>query len=142
MNREVKKNRAGVVAGLAAAALLTALGLVVTAEADTGTGAHIGEPGDVCATGFTSDPAYRRLCMISGGTADAAHVWFDGYTPAERDAHCVQAWRTGDLRSLVVETRGDVIRDSFVNDEDMINRVTEVGVMECVANGHDSADLR
>lgn len=138
MNHETKRSRAGVVAGVLAALALTVTGVAVSSDG----GAEATEPVSVCETGFASDPQYRRLCMISGGTADAAHVWFDGYTPAERDAHCVQAWRTGDLRSLVVETRGDVIRDSFTNDEDMINRVTEVGVMECVVNGHDSADLR
>lgn len=138
MNRVARKrSRVGVLAGVTAAALLTVLGVAVSAD----TGAEATEPVSVCETGFTSDPQYRAECMISGGTADAAHVWFDGYSPAERDAQCVQAWRTGDLRTVVVETRGDVISDSFTNADDMLNRVVTVGLMECVSNGHDSVDL-
>lgn len=140
MNRVAKKrNRAGVLAGLAAATLLTVLGVAVAA--DTGAEATEAKPVSVCETGFASDPQYRAECMSVGGTKEAAEVWFDGYSPAERDAQCVQAWRTGDLRTVVVETRGDVISDSFTNADDMLNRVVTVGLMECVSNGHDSVDL-
>lgn len=137
MNHETKRSRAGVFAGVLAALALTVAGVAVSSDG----GAEATEPVSVCETGFASDPQYRAECMSVGGTKEASEVWFDGYTDAERDAQCVQAWRTGDLRTVVVETRGDVIRDSFTNDEDMINRVTTVGVMECVSNGHDSADL-
>lgn len=137
MNHETKRSRAGVFAGVLAALALTVAGVAVSSDG----GAEATEPVSVCETGFTSDPQYRAECMSVGGTQEAADLWFVGYSAEERDAQCADAWRVGGMRTLIVETRGDLIGDAHTNYDDMIDRVSMIAVTECVINGHDSDDV-
>lgn len=127
MNHRVRKTRTGLVFGSLTALLLGAAALL-TAPSAQGSD-------NVCETGFTSDPAYVRECMAHGTREDAAVAWFVGYTDAQRTADCRTAWRTGDMVSVVRETRGDVITDNFRNGEQVIEWTARMGVADCQARG-------
>jgi hypothetical protein len=85
---------------------------------------------DVCATGFRGQPAYDQHCLTTGTWHDARREWHTGYTTKERRAQCTQARRLG-MVTVVRETRGDVISDTYRNDRAMTRATALVGSLEC-----------
>lgn len=120
------KNIRRALSGISLATLL-ALAPGIPADAATEPTART----SVCQTGFRGQPAYDRACLITGNYFDAQHVWaHSGYNRAERKAQCRTALRTG-MRTVVIETRGDVISDHYRNDRAMIRLVAWAGADEC-----------
>lgn len=89
----------------------------------------------VCDTGFRGQPAYDHQCLTRGSQAEAAVQWYTTYPTSDRRAQCRLAWRTGDMVTVVTETRGDMIRDTYTNDRQVIRWAARMGVTECVAMG-------
>lgn len=111
-------------------------GLLILLTATTQTNATPHTPmASVCATGFRGQPAYDRHCLTRGDHADAAVQWYTTYSTADRRAQCQRAWSTGDMVSVVADTRGDMISDAYRNDRQVIRWVARMGVAECVARG-------
>jgi hypothetical protein len=124
MNHKTRKVRTGVAFGL-----ITGLFLSVAAMA-----MPTGKGGDVCRTGFTSDPEYRRHCLSTGTKEDAAVAWYVGYSDAQRLADCRWAAKHGGMVRMVRETRGDVLTDNFRNGQQMIRWTARMGVVDCRAH--------
>lgn len=83
-----------------------------------------------CASGFRGQPAYDRHCLTVGGFGDAAYEWYAPYRRGERRVQCRMAKRVG-YRAMVIETRGDVLGDTYRNDRAMVRLVVAVGRAEC-----------
>lgn len=84
----------------------------------------------VCETGFRGQPAYDRMCLVTGHYDDARREWKSGYSKAERTAQCRTALRVG-MPAVVRETRGDTLFDSYRNYQSMIRLTALAGAAEC-----------
>lgn len=83
----------------------------------------------VCDTGFRGQPDYDRRCLITGDRATGRDIWTDH--PLAARMHQCRAALTAGLRTVIIESRGDVIRDTYRNDRQMIRWATAAGVAEC-----------
>lgn len=84
----------------------------------------------VCDTGFRGQPDYDRMCLIIGDYYDAKNEWRGGFSLGERKAQCRTALRTG-MPAMVRETRGDVLYDTYSNNETMVRLTAWAGAAEC-----------
>ena len=125
----IRRAFAGIGTGLA---LLLAFNPPADATPDTATRTAVT---DICTTGFRGQPDYDRHCLLTGHPADAEHVWkHAGYTRTERTAQCRTALRLG-MPTVVRETRGDIITDTYRNTKAMSRWVAEAGARECFRIG-------
>lgn len=112
------------------AGILTGLAVLLTTLTPSAQAAPEHVVASVCETGFRGQPAYDRMCLVTGHYDDARRKWRNGYTKAERTAQCRTALRVG-MPAVVRETRGDVISDTYRNDRAMIRLTTMAGAREC-----------
>lgn len=70
-----------------------------------------------------------------GTREDAAVAWYVGHTDAQRTTDCHTAWRTGDMIAVVEADRGEALRDTFRNAQQVIEWTARVGVADCQARG-------
>lgn len=94
------------------------------------TPATTGAASSVCDTGFPGQPAYDRLCLVTGTPADAAYEWYTTYSNADRKTQCTAARRSG-MASVVHETRGDMIGDRYRNPRAIERATVRTGTTEC-----------
>jgi hypothetical protein len=109
------------------------------AQASTPTAHH--PVASVCDTGYRGQPAYDRACLSTATMASSVATWYAGtdsahpLTPDQRRALCRQAKRHG-MASVVHETYGDVLYDTYANNRQAERWTTAVGRGECWALGY------
>lgn len=131
--KSIRRAFAGIGAGLITL-LFTTTPAADAATHHTTTATASARGSDICTTGFRGQPAYDRACLTVGNYLDARREWRTGYTAKERRAQCRTALTTG-MHTVVIETRGDVIRDTYVNDKVMIRMTEWAGAAECFRIG-------
>lgn len=120
--RRVFTGFAGSIGGLA-------LLFAPTTAADATTAHRAAPEHPACATGFRGQPAYDRHCLRRGTVHDARREWKSA-PRSERRAHCDMAVAIG-FTTMVIETRGDVIGDTYRNNRQVIRWTVGAARLEC-----------